>query len=143
MKRYNSFLNSGLFLIILFSNCKDGGSETLGESVIPEPVLPKITVEIDKSTKYQTIEGFGFFGGADVWWSSPSAVWNDAWAEKAISDLGITIWRNELFPPSIPGASQDADWGKQKPVVQGLKAKADKYKVDLKFIARSGAHRPT
>lgn len=120
--------------IFLFS-CKNGESETPDEPGIPEPILPKITVEIDKSTKYQTIEGFGFFGGADVWWSSPSAVWNDAWAEKAISDLGITIWRNELFPPAIPGAGQDADWGKQKPVVQGLKAKADKYKVELKFIA--------
>jgi len=135
MKLQNNYLNSGLLLIMLLFSCKDGGSETPDEPVIPEPVLPKIAVEIDKSIKYQTIEGFGFFGAADVWWSSPTTVCNDAWAEKAISDLGITIWRNELYPPSIPGANQDADWGKQKPVVQGLKANADKYKVDLKFIA--------
>ena len=29
---------------------------------------------------------------------------------------------------------QDADWNKQRPVVRGLKAKADQYGVDLKFI---------
>ena len=135
MNNLHSILISGIILIMFLFSCKDGGSETPVEPVIPEPILPKINVEIDKSTKYQTIEGFGFFGGADVWWSSPTAVWNDAWAEKVISDLGITIWRNELFPPAISGAGQDADWVKQKPVVQGLKAKADKYKVDLKFIA--------
>ena len=116
-------------LIILFS-CKKGGSEP-----IPDPVLPQVTITVDKTTKYQTIEGFGFFGAADVWWASPTAMWNDAWGEKVISDLGITMWRNEIIPPSTPEVTQDADWSKQKPVVQGLKMIADKYKVSLKFIA--------
>jgi len=113
----------------LFS-CKKGGSEP-----IPDPVLPQVTITVDKTTKYQTIEGFGFFGAADVWWASPALMWNDAWGEKVINDLGITIWRNEIFPPATPGDNQDANWEKQKPVVQGLKAKADKYNVNLKFIA--------
>lgn len=135
MKKFNSFLISGFLLIMLLFSCNKGGSEPAPDPVEPEPVLPKVTVSIDKSISYQTIEGFGFFGAADVWWGSAGNMWNDAWGEKVISDLGITIWRNELFPPAIPGANQDADWGKQKPVVQGLKAKADKYNVNLKFIA--------
>lgn len=93
-----------------------------------------IALTIDQATTFQTIDGFGFFGAYDVWWNSANNMWNDAWGEKVINDLGITIWRNEYFPPAIPGAAQDADWTKQKPVVDGLKAKADKYRVYLKFI---------
>ena len=119
-----------ILIVSLLFSCKKGGSEP-----IPVAILPQITITIDKSVKYQTIEGFGFFGAADVWWASPAAMWNDAWGEKVIGDLGITIWRNEIFPPSTPGIIQDADWSKQKPVVQGLKSKADKYNVNLKFIA--------
>lgn len=106
---------------------------------VEEPQTPPVAdgvkrnVTIDKATRYQTIDGFGFFGAADVWWASQN-LWNDAWGDKIINDLGITIWRNEWFPPSIPGAGQDADWNKQKPVVQGIKAKADKYGVTLKYI---------
>lgn len=95
-----------------------------------EPVI----VSIDKTTTYQTIDGFGFFGARDVWWGSAGDMWDDAWGENVISDLGITIWRNEYFPPATPNAGQDADWAKQKPVVEGLKAKADAHGVDLKFI---------
>ena len=93
-----------------------------------------VTVSIDKTTTYQTIDGFGFFGARDVWWGSAGDMWDDAWGEKVISDLGITIWRNEYFPPATPNVGQDADWNKQKPVVEGLKAKADAHGVDLKFI---------
>ncbi|NEW83906.1 MAG: hypothetical protein GZ094_16280 [Mariniphaga sp.] len=124
-----------ILCMILLSFCKKGGSEPTPDPIVPDPVLPKINITIDKSTKYQTIDGFGFFGAADVWWAGAGSLWNDAWGEKVISDLGITIWRNEIFPPSIAGANQDADWAKQKPVVQGLKEKADKYNLNLKFIA--------
>jgi glucuronoarabinoxylan endo-1,4-beta-xylanase len=95
---------------------------------------PPVSILIDKTTTYQTIDGFGFFGAHDVWWGSASNMWNDAWGEKVIGDLGITIWRNEYFPPATATVGQDADWAKQKPVVEGLKAKADKYNVDLKFV---------
>jgi glucuronoarabinoxylan endo-1,4-beta-xylanase len=135
MKIKFSCLISGILVLMLFLSCKKGDNEPVGDPIVPDPVLPKITIAVDKSVKYQPIEGFGFFGAADVWWAGAGSMWNDAWGEKVISDLGITIWRNEIFPPSIPGASQDADWNKQKPVVLGLKAKADKYNVNLKFIA--------
>lgn len=103
---------------------------TYKEIDLGEPV----GITVDKNITYQTIDGFGFFGGQDVWWGAAGNMWNDAWGEKVISDLGITIWRNEYFPPATESASQDADWPKQKPVVEGLKAAAAKYNVDLKFI---------
>lgn len=93
-----------------------------------------VTVTIDKSSTHQTIDGFGFFGAYDVWWGNAADMWNADWGEMVITDLGITIWRNEYFPPATPNAGQDADWPKQKPVVEGLKAIADANDVDLKFI---------
>ena len=44
----------------------------------PRPVAAA-DLTIDRATTYQTIEGFGFFGAADVWWSSASAVLDQAW----------------------------------------------------------------
>jgi glucuronoarabinoxylan endo-1,4-beta-xylanase len=88
-------------------------------------------VTIDRATTYQTIEGFGFFGGADVWWSSASAVLDQAWTAKVIDDLGITMWRNEYYAEGTP---QDATWDKQKPVVQGLASYASQKGVKLKIL---------
>lgn len=126
---------SVLLQSLLLIGCSGAAEPQLPEPENPEPELPKVTINIDKTVKYQTIEGFGFFGAADVWWGNTANMWNDAWGEKVISDLGITIWRNEMFPPAVTGSPQDADWGKQVNVVKGLKAKADKYNVNLKFIA--------
>lgn len=91
-------------------------------------------VTINKSVKHQTIDGFGFFGAQNTWWSSPSSLWSDAWGDMVISDLGITIWRNEYYPPADQYSGQDADWNKQLPVVRGLRDKANQHGVDLKFI---------
>ena len=91
-------------------------------------------VTINKSARNQTIDGFGFFGAQNTWWSGASSLWSDAWGDQVISDLGITIWRNEYYPPSDNLNTQDANWTKQRPVVQGLKRKADQYGVNLKFI---------
>lgn len=92
------------------------------------------TVTVDNSMHYQTIQGFGFFGAHDVWWHSPSLMWNREWAEKVVSDLGLTMWRNEIHPPATPERKQDADWEKQRPVVEGLKSVADEYGVDIKVL---------
>jgi glucuronoarabinoxylan endo-1,4-beta-xylanase len=80
------------------------------------------------------MDGFGFFGGQDVWWSSPSDLWSDAWGDQVINDLGITIWRTEYYPPADNLNGQDADWNKQLPVIRGLRDKAAAAGVDLKFI---------
>jgi MYXO-CTERM domain-containing protein len=86
---------------------------------------------IDRATTYQTIEGFGFFGGADVWWSSASAVLDQAWTDKVIDDLGISMWRNEYY---AAGTTQDATWDKQKPVVLALVNAASKRGLKLKIL---------
>jgi MYXO-CTERM domain-containing protein len=91
-------------------------------------------VTIDRTKKYQTIEGFGFFGGADVWWGGPSAVLDDAWSAMVIDDLGMTMWRNEYYPTATSAAPQDAQWTDQKPVVQSLYSHAHASKVPLKAI---------
>lgn len=91
-------------------------------------------VVVDRATKYQTIDGFGFFGAMDNWWGNPRDMINDAWASQVLNDLGVTLWRNEYYPPADNLAGQDADWNKQKPVVQTLKRIADANKVPLKFL---------
>lgn len=90
-------------------------------------------VQVDVSTTYQTIDGFGFFGPKDVWWGSGSAshFYDDAWLDLVIDDLGMTIWRNEYYSEE---GNQDANWAKQSPMVSALKAKADESNVPLKFI---------
>ena len=71
-------------------------------------------VTVNKAQRHQTIDGFGFFGAMNTWWSSASSLWSDAWGDQVISDLGITIWRNEYYPPSDQFNTQDADWNKQR-----------------------------
>jgi O-glycosyl hydrolase len=88
-------------------------------------------VTIDRTKEFQTIEGFGFFGAQDDWWSSASSLWSDAWGTLVINDLGITMWRSEYYSEE---SNQDANWAKQKPVVQGFKRIADANRVPLKFI---------
>jgi hypothetical protein len=107
-----------------------GGERALDVTTSPA----SFTVNVNKAARHQTIDGFGFFGAMNTWWSSTSSLWSDAWGDQVISDLGITIWRNEYYPPADAISGQDADWAKQRPVVRGLKAKADQYGVKLKFI---------
>jgi glucuronoarabinoxylan endo-1,4-beta-xylanase len=90
-------------------------------------------VTIDRSTKYQSIEGFGFFGAADAWWNQ-GTVLNSAWSQMVVDDLGITMWRNEYYPTATTAAPQDAQWNIQKPVVQALYAAANASKVPLKTV---------
>jgi O-glycosyl hydrolase len=104
--------------------------------IIPVSGILAQTITINKNIKYQTIDGFGFFGAQDVWWTDEN-LYSDAWATLCLKDLGLSIWRNEYYPPidpNWPDDYQDADWNKQKPVVQGLKKIADQLGVPLKFI---------
>ncbi len=91
-------------------------------------------VTIDRTQRWQTIDGFGFFGAHDVWWHKPQDQVNSAWFDAVVDDLGITIWRNELFPPADAIAAQDTDWNKMRPVVQALSDKARASGVPLKVI---------
>ena len=67
------------------------------------------TVTVDFATQHQTIEGFGFFGPANVWWSS-GPFYSETWGTTILEDLGITMWRNEYFSEE---GGQDANWAKQ------------------------------
>src|ERR1035437_2645596 len=91
-------------------------------------------VTIDRTQRTQTIDGFGFFGAHDTWWGSAKDLVNTAWFDAVIDDLGITVWRNEIYPPADSISGQDADWTKQKPVVQAMWNKAKASGVPLKII---------
>lgn len=99
-----------------------------------------VALSVNKNTTHQTIDGFGFFGARDVWWGSsdPAHFYSEAWLDMIVSDLGVSIWRNELYPHNPPTGNttpnQDAHWDKQRPMVQALKSKADQYGVDMKVI---------
>lgn len=114
-------------------------SVTATYKVDPSQVV-SANVVIDGAITHQTMDGFGFFGGRDVWWGSADPVhfYSEAWLEKIITELGITIWRNELYPHDPPTSNttpnQDAHWDKQRPMVQALQAKAVEHGVDLKII---------
>jgi glucuronoarabinoxylan endo-1,4-beta-xylanase len=112
-------------------NNATGGTNGSGGTTGAAGTLGTPNVTIDTGTQYQTIDGFGFFGAMDAWWNDASGLYSDAWGKLVINDLGITIWRNEYYSEE---ANQDANWAKQKPVVQGLKAVADAANVPLKFI---------
>ena len=119
---------------MLFLSCKKDISQS-PTTVTPLPSTElKTTIEVTRTEKFQQIDGFGFFGAQDVWWGNAGNMYSEAWATAALTDLGITIWRSELYPPTTPTVSQDADWNKQLPVVEGLIKTAARFKVPLKFI---------
>lgn len=92
------------------------------------------TVHVDRATRHQTIEGFGFFGARDVWWSDADELVDPAWARLVIDDLGLTMWRNEYYPPAGAGGRQDADFRKQKAVVLALRDQAMASGVPLQVL---------
>jgi glucuronoarabinoxylan endo-1,4-beta-xylanase len=120
-------------LIFLSGSCSKKSSGSVTQPPAPVTEISSI-INIDRSQKYQTIDGFGFFGAKDVWWGNAANLYSDAWATQVINDLGITIWRTELNPPATATAPQDADWAKQKPTIEGLKKIADANRIPLKFI---------
>jgi O-glycosyl hydrolase len=98
--------------------------------LLPSPAVAA-SVRVDRAVRHQTIEGFGFFGARDVWWSPAEQLVDPAWARVVIDDLGVSMWRNEYYPS---GAGQDADWLKQRPVALALRDQAALSGVPLKTI---------
>lgn len=94
-----------------------------------------VTVHVDRRTQHQAIEGFGFFGARDSWWSAPGGLVDPEWARLVIDDLGLSMWRNEYYPPSDNYAQpSDADWNKQRPVLEALRDRAAASHVPLKTV---------
>lgn len=96
--------------------------------------LDAAALHIDRARKHQRIDGFGFFGARDVYWGPDDDLVDERWARLVIDDLGLSMWRNELYPPEDFLAGQDADWDKQVPVVEALRDQARASGVPLKTI---------
>ncbi len=88
-------------------------------------------VTVNQAVEYQTIDGFGAFGARNVNWSDPSTWYNAYWLDLVINDLGLTIHRNEYYPP---GGDQDSSFAEQIAFLQALKQKAQDSNEPLKFI---------
>jgi glucuronoarabinoxylan endo-1,4-beta-xylanase len=86
-------------------------------------------VTLNKNQRYQTIDGFGFFGANSVWWQSADSNYylDDQWMNLVLTDLGVTLWRNEYYPP------EDSVWYRQKPFVEAFSKKAKSLGINLKF----------
>lgn len=98
-------------------------------------------ININNAITYQEIEGFGFFGAKNCWWSGDdsSIFYDDTWLAQTLVDLGITMWRNEIYP-NMPVDSdksiepQSGNWNKQKDMAKALVEKAQELNVPLKII---------
>jgi O-glycosyl hydrolase len=87
-------------------------------------------ITVNGNTTYQTIDGFGAHGSMNVWWSS-GPFYNDAFLNLIVNDLGLTINRNEYYPPEDGTVFAD----KQTGWIQALQAKANANGEPMKFIA--------
>jgi len=89
-----------------------------------------VKISVNKGTTYQTIEGFGAHGAMDVWWEG-GPFFNQAFLDRMIDDLGLTIVRNEYYPPD----DNQCNFAKQTPYLRAMKEKAAASGEPLKFIA--------
>jgi len=86
-----------------------------------------VTLTIDATREFQTIDGFGAHGGRDNWWHN-GPHYTDEFGSLIIDDLGLTITRNEFYP-------DNGEQGKQYPFFRSMKAKAEASGEPLKFMA--------
>jgi glucuronoarabinoxylan endo-1,4-beta-xylanase len=108
-------------------------------SALPVLLPASGAITINRATKFQTIEGFGFFGGRGPWWDSsdPAYFYSNTWLDLMFSNLGATLWRNELYPnnPVTAGSGgQDATWSKQRPCAQAIDAYCRDRGIDVKIL---------
>lgn len=86
------------------------------------------TITIDETQEFQTIEGFGAFGGVvPIFGGDPTNAYNDAFGRLVIKDLGLTATRIELAP-------EESGYGKYDYLVKKLKAMADKHGEPYRVI---------
>lgn len=90
------------------------------------------------TTQFQVVEGFGVNGVANCWTANPSSFYTNEWAQTILEDLGITVIRNEIFPPSY-GTQVQPDWSVQAPPLVSLKQRADAAGIPLKFLTFVGS----
>jgi O-glycosyl hydrolase/fibronectin type 3 domain-containing protein len=88
------------------------------------------TVTVNRANKAQVIDGFGAHGSMTPWWNA-GPFYDTAFLNRVIDDLGLTIIRNEYYPPE-DGPIFDT---KQKTYLQALRDKANASGEPLKMIA--------
>lgn len=74
-----------------------------------------VTLTVDPSRTFQTIDGFGGFGGRSVFWE-PGPYHDDAFLRTLVDDLGASIVRTQIYWDGEP-ENDDPDprhlaWGK-------------------------------
>ena len=122
-----------LFVLFLLLSACNGSTQSNDHKNGDQPNT--VTLKIDRQITHQTIDGFGLFGARSVWWDgNRDHLFSEEWARMIIEDLGVTIWRNEYYPAATSNSPQDADWEKQRPVVEGLARAAENAGVDLRMI---------
>jgi len=87
------------------------------------------TLKLDPTVEFQTIDGFGGFGGKSVNWSPP--IWDDNFGNLMINDWGLTISRQEYYPGD---GKYDCDNDMIMDFNRRLKAVADAAGEPLKFM---------
>jgi O-glycosyl hydrolase len=124
-----------------------GGSDTLLEAVVvldrDPPPLPVVVLG-NRNKTFQTIDGFGFFGPRRPWWSGSNAgiYYTADWIDRALIDMGLTMWRNDVYayiPPTSSNArdafgQQDNSWNVMQPMVKALYNRAKELDIPLKII---------
>lgn len=104
-------------------------------------------IAVNRSFTAQTIEGFGALGAMDLW-SAPAPHFTAGSADSAISDLGLSIIRDEI-PTDFEPANDNADsntiaWAgfnlagsirNHFAYLRALKARADQLGVPLTVVA--------
>lgn len=139
-----------LCVAIVLANFHIFNTTTLASQI---PVTHRLTLNLDPCTTFQTMEGFGFFGARAVWWNrmpfNPTRylplyaggepISDMDWIDFILLDLGITMWRNEIYP-FLPVYSlsatnpQDSHWAEQKYFVKALNDRAVELGIDLRVI---------
>jgi len=89
-------------------------------------------VSVDLSTTYQTIDGFGGFGGnAAPWHTDYAPFYGDAWLKLVVDNIGMTLMRTEAYPHP----EQENAWDRMIPYWKALKAYADSRGEPMKVFA--------
>jgi O-glycosyl hydrolase len=95
-----------------------------------ETAASTVTVSINKDSIYQTIDGFGAHGSMRVWWVD-GPFYDDAFLSWIVDSMGLTICRNEYYPPT----DEQCNFAKQAPFLKALKTKATASNEPMKFMA--------
>jgi glucuronoarabinoxylan endo-1,4-beta-xylanase len=100
----------------------------------------QVTIDIDDTKEFQTIEGFGGFGPAKPWWEG-APYFDEGYLRETVDNLGVTFFRTQIYwdgepvndngDPNILDATKfkfgsGSDNGKQFPFLKAVSEKGAK-----------------